>query len=407
MDESAVVAFKPKLLSMLDGLHAMGEAFSNVFVQHGIHLLMVLYMLSVAWILVEIVLDDDHLASGISKLTKKTMLFVFCWSILLGWAPKDDGGGMEEGSLMEISVKDFFFHTSVAMSDEIGRVGAARAGVEGCGDDATCAIVELYSTAIVNVLKYPMARRLLQLDQVERYASDAAGGGAAGWVAGKAALGWENLKSLIPGLSSGDGILIQLLSHLFSFATSLILIWSLATFVFVVNLGDIMIYTALAFGPLLMCFILLERFSCLGGLPCGWFTLGMAGMFYKAVATFLAFLAVGCVKLVAFYATSPEGAQDSALLIALFLIFFSWVAKEIIESTGSFVSALVGGPSMSSDGGTVFVSFVNRVARGGAGGGGKKQPPSNPPGNHPQQRNPTPAGTGGGSISATGRRGTM
>ncbi len=407
MDESAIIAFKPKLLSMLDGLHAMGEAFSNVFVQHGIHLLMVLYTLSMAWLLVEILLDDDKISTAISKMVKKTMLMVFVWSLLLGWAQKDDGGGMEQGAFMGISVKDFFFHTSVAISDEIGRVGAMRTGVEGCGEDATCAVVELYSTAIVNVLKYPMARRLLQLDQAEKAASEAAGGGALGWVAGKAALGWENLKSVIPGMTSGDGMLVTLVSHLFSFATALLLVWSLATFVFVVNLGDIMMYTAICFGPLLLPFILLERFSCLGSLPCGWFTLAMSGMFYKAVATFLAFLAVGCIQLVVLYSASPEGAQDSAILVSLFLIFFSWVGKEIIESTGNFVSALVGGPAMGSDGGNVFVSFVNRAARGATGGGSKKQPPSNPPGNHPQQRNPKPAGTGGGSIGAAGRRGTM
>lgn len=179
--------------------------------------------------------------------------------------------------------------------------------------------------------------------------------------------GYKNLTEIGSALNPVTIIketLESFVSLLIICLTSFFILWSLLTFVFVLNAGQIILYVGLAVGPILIPFLLIESLSFLFN---GWLRLMISAALYKVIAVIIGVIVLGTIDYIVLYSQTVNAGTDSPIFLSLMVLFYAMLGKQLIGLSDNIASSLAsGGASSGGDGGSTTI--LSRAGRGGAQG---------------------------------------
>lgn len=146
--------------------------------------------------------------------------------------------------------------------------------------------------------------------------------------------------------------------------TSFFILWSLLTFVFILNAGQVMLYVGLAVGPILIPFLLIENLSFLFN---GWLRFMISAALFKVIAVIIGVIVMGTIDYIVLYSQSVNAGTDSPIFLSLMVLFYAMLGKQLMGLSDNIASSLAsGGGSSGGDGGSTTI--LTRAGRGGAQG---------------------------------------
>lgn len=146
--------------------------------------------------------------------------------------------------------------------------------------------------------------------------------------------------------------------------TAFFILWSLLTFVFILNAGQVMLYVGLAVGPILIPFLLIDQLNFLFN---GWLRFMISAALYKVIAVIIGVIALGTIDYIVLYSQSVNAGTDSPIFLSLMVLFYAMLGKQLIGLSDNISSSLAGGGGSSGgDGGSTTI--LTRAGRGGAQG---------------------------------------
>lgn len=211
----------------------------------------------------------------------------------------------------------------------------------------------------------------------------------------------EKLSNSIPGVSFGKKVVQRvadgksvtnavvetafepiniLISTVILLLAAFFILWSLLTFVFILNAGQVMMYVGLALGPILIPFLLIPSLAFLFD---GWLRFMISAALYKVIAVLIGLLAMGAINQVVGYAASV---QENLIFMSLLILFFAMLGKQLMGLADNMASAIASGGANSGgsgDAGKLIMMAPTGSGYKGNGGGGSL--PS--------------SGSGGGAVS--------
>lgn len=343
-------SFKSIINQTLMAMKTSGADMAGVLVPDGQHLLLILFSIVAAWSLLSMLVGDGDLAEVIGKLTKTFLITMFCSTLLVGWTSTSNGVGITSN----ISIASFFIDGIGGLADKF--VGQDK--------ELTDEVVTKFFNAIDHVNNVP--------SQNDSKIAKSILSGIGAWIGGNFAL--SAAQAAAPNDQSVGGLVADSLgAALISFLVDIVLILALVSFVFVLNAGMVMMLVGLAIGPILVPFMIFKPASFLFE---GWLKLMISGGLYKVIASITALICLGSLDAMDKIGKAGTGsANDSATFIALLMLFFAWLAKELMGETRSIVSGLVGGNGIGIDHGPRLMMIVQKVGRGvGSFAGRGRQP---------------------------------
>lgn len=144
--------------------------------------------------------------------------------------------------------------------------------------------------------------------------------------------------------------------------TSFFILWSLLTFVFILNAGQVMLYVGLAVGPVLIPFLLVNSLSFLFN---GWLRFMISAALYKVIAVIVGVVVLGTIDNIVLYAQNVNAGTDSPVFLSMMVLFYALLAKQLMGLSDNMASTIAsGGANSGGDGGST--SIITRGGRGGA-----------------------------------------
>jgi type IV secretory pathway VirB6-like protein len=297
-------------------------------------------------------------------ITKLAFTWMFLASMLGAWTSPGTSGGV----MKDISVSGFFLNSIPGIANKFTK-----------GQNATEIVVDKHVVAMGNAFKVLLKEQQYEPKPDEGLSSKILNYGK-NLVLEK--LQWAFMVEDAVGLIISSVILIV--------AAGFIL-WSLLTFVFVLNAGQVMLYIGLALGPLLIPFLLIPNLSFLFN---GWLRFMISAALYKIIAVLVALLALGTIDQVATYSSSMATKDESIIFLSLMVLFFAMLGKQLMGLADNMSSSLATGGSNSGGAGdsSKLVMFAGRMGGGGGKSAGKasaKEGSPNTESNSPVKPKPT------------------
>lgn len=286
-------------------------------------------------------------------LTKQTLLWVILASMLAAWTSPASTGVMRD-----VSVAGFFTQIIPSISEKFTP-----------NHNATAEIVDKYVGAMSNVFKV-----ILNEEDVAR--PDEGYGtkiynSSKKWLVDRLQFGY-----IFEFLELATAKLIVVVAAFF-------IMWSLLSFVFVLNAGQIMLYLGLALGPILIPFLLIPNLSFLFN---GWLRFMIAASLFKIIAVLVALLALGTIDQISIYAMHMKSKDESMIFLSLMVLFFAMLGKQMMGMVDNISSSLASGGANSGGTGdsSKLVMFASRMGGGAKGGnkGGSNETSRNRGGNN-------------------------
>jgi len=305
----------------------------------GFQLLSILMVIMVLYHMIIFMLDGN--GRVMVDLTKLAVTWVFLASMLAAWtSPATTGGVMKD-----VSVAGFFLNAIPSIANKFTK-----------NQNATEIIVDKHVVAMGNAFKVLLKEQQYEPKPDEGLSSKILNYGK-NWVQDK--LQWAFLVEDAVGLIISSVILIV--------AAGFIL-WSLLTFVFVLNAGQVMLYIGLALGPLLIPFLLIPSLSFLFN---GWIRFMISAALYKIIAVLVALLALGTIDQVATYSSNMATKDESIIFLSLMVLFFAMLGKQLMGLADNMSSSLATGGSSSGGAGdsSKLLMFASRMSGGKSGSG--------------------------------------
>lgn len=277
----------------------------------GFKLLGVLFLIMVFYNIILFMLEGS--GRIMVDITKLTITWVILASMIAAWTSPAASGVMKN-----VSVAGFFLNTIPGMSDTFTK-----------DQRATETIVAKHVESMGNAF-----RVLLKEQRVGQEARESADDSMwdRTWRSAKmATFGW------FMALQDGLGVLIS--SIILLIACGFIL-WSLLTFVFVLNAGQVMLYIGLALGPILVPFLLVDSLSFLFN---GWLRFMISAALYKVIAVLVAILALGAVDQVSLYSKDVATGDESIYFLSLMVLFFAMLGKQLMGMASNIATTLASG----------------------------------------------------------------
>lgn len=308
----------------------------------GFKLLAVLFGIMIFYNVVIFMLEGS--GKIMVDLTKLTITWMILASMLAAWTSPASTGVMRD-----LSVAGFFLKTIPDLSDSFTK-----------GNTPTAEIVDKHVQAMGNVFKVLLKKQdfepLPGESQIEPK-----GLGSKLISVGEGV--WDTIKQ--PFLLMNDAVSLIISSLLLVIAAFFIL-WSLLTFVFILNAGQVMLYIGLALGPVLIPFLLISSLSFLFN---GWLRFMIAAALYKVVAVLVALLALGTIDRISTYSSGMATKDESMIFLSLMVLFFAMLGKQLMGLADNMASTLATGGANSGGAGdsSKLVMFGTRMQGSRAG----------------------------------------
>lgn len=324
----SLTAIKPVITDVLQALDAVGVSMAAAMGGiggHGFMLLSVLFGIMFFYQVFLFMLDAD--SKIMVDITKLTMTWAILAAMLAGWTSPI--GGI--GPTSTISVSGFFLKAIPSISEKFTG-----------GNDATPTIVDLHAAAITSlfrVLSPPEESKQKISDKLINAVPIFGFSTVAHAISGIAATGnaFENSDFFSKVVS----VLLLLLAAFFT-------LWSLLTYVFVLNAGQLMMYVGLGLGPILIPFLLIPKLSFLFD---GWLKFMISASLYKVVAVMVGLLAIGTLNVIVGYANAASTSDESIIFLSLMVLFFAMLGKQMMGLADNMASSLASGGSSSGGAG--------------------------------------------------------
>lgn len=312
----------------------------------GFQLLGILLVIMVLYHMIIFMLDGN--GRVMVDLTKLAFTWLFLASMLAAWSSP----ATSDGVMKNVSVSGFFLNAIPSIANKFTK-----------NQNATEVIVENHVLAMGNAFRVLLKEQLITPELDLESSSKAVGIGAKLKVwAGNYV---DEMK--MPFLIMHDFVGVFISSLILIVAVGFIL-WSLLTFVFVLNAGQVMLYIGLALGPILIPFLLIPNLSFLFN---GWLRFMISAALYKIIAVLVALLALGTINQIATYSASMATKDESIIFLSLMVLFFSMLGKQLMGLADNIASSLATGGANSGGAGdsSKLVMFGSRM--GGSKGGSK------------------------------------
>lgn len=301
----------------------------------GFQLLGILFVIMFLYHVIIFMLEGN--SKVMVDLTKLTLLWVIIASMLAAWTSPASTGVMRD-----VSVAGFFSQIIPSISEKFTP-----------NQDATAEIVDKYVGAMGNVFKV-----ILNEEDVAR-PDEGLGtkiyNSTKKWLEDRLQIGY-----IFEILELAAAKLIIVVAAFF-------IMWSLLTFVFVLNAGQIMLYIGLAIGPILIPFLLIPNLCFLFN---GWLRFMISAALFKIIAVLVALLALGTIDQITNYAMHMKTKDESMIFLSLMVLFFAMLGKQMMGMVDNISSSLASGGANSGGAGdsSKLVMFASRMGGGGKGG---------------------------------------
>lgn len=308
-----------------DVLHSLDVAGSEMIGKLGgadglgFKLLLVLFGIMFFYKVIIFMIDSSQ--KIMVDVTKLLITFSILASMLAGWTSPINS---------TVSVSGFFLNTIPAVAE-----------VFTDDKNPTSEIVDLHSNAILELYKVISPDDGKEVSIVNRMINALPGVGFAKKVASGVVNGKGVGEAVVDTAFEPINILISTVILLIA---AFFILWSLLTFVFVLNAGQVMLYIGLALGPILIPFLLIPNLSFLFN---GWLKFMISAALYKVIAVLVGMLAIGTVKQIVVYASGAGHEGESLIFMSLMVLFFSMLAKQLMGLADNMASSLATGGANS------------------------------------------------------------
>ncbi len=308
-------------------------------------------------------------------LTKLTITWVFLASMLAAWTTPATTGGV----MKDVSVSGFFLNAIPELANKFTK-----------DQNATEVVVQKHVEAMGNAFKVLLKEQKYEPSPDEGLGSKIMNYGKE-WVQSK--------LEILFVLHDAVGLII---SSLILIIASGFILWSLLTFVFVLNAGQVMLYVGLALGPILIPFLLIPNLSFMFN---GWLRFMISAALYKVIAVLVALLALGTINKIADYSANMATKDESIIFLSLMVLFFAMLGKQLMGLADNMASSLATGGANSGGAGdsSKLVMFGSRMS-GSKGGSKSDSNSSNGNGNGNGNGSGNRSGSGSDSGSKTGSK---
>lgn len=270
-------------------------------------------------------------------LTKLLLTWALLASMLIGWTGATGG----EGPMSSVSVKEFFLVAIPSIADEFTG-----------GRDPTAEVVDKHVQAIgalYTFLSPPENSSQSIVDKIINVVPMVGFSAIAHYAMGTEATG---------NALENAGWLSILVSTVLVILSAFFVLWSLMTFVFVLNAGQMMMYVGLAIGPILIPFLLIPKLSFLFD---GWMKFMISASLFKVIAVLVGLLAMAIVDGIVRYSVDTSTASENLIFLSLMILFFSMLGKHMMGMADNIAQALATGGTSAGDGG--HTSIITVAAR--------------------------------------------
>lgn len=274
--------------------------------------------------------------------TRQTIVFSVLATMLAGWS----------SPVSNFSVSGFFLNSIPAIAENF---------TPGAGNP-TPQIVDKHVDAIFSLFQVIAPDDGKEVGTLEKLSNAIPG----------VAFGKKVAKGIVDGKGVGDAVIDTtfepiniLISTVILLVAAFFILWSLLTFVFILNAGQVMMYVGLALGPILIPFLLIPNLSFLFD---GWLKFMISAALYKVIAVLIGLLAMGAINQVVGYAASV---QENLIFMSLLILFFAMLGKQLMGLADNMASAIASGGANS--GGTGDASKIIMMAPRGVGYKSKKR----------------------------------
>lgn len=307
----------------------------------GFQLLGILLVIMVLYHMIIFMLDGN--GRVMVDLTKLAITWMFLASMLAAWTTPATTGGV----MKDVSVAGFFLNAIPSIADKFTK-----------NQNATQVIVDKHVAAMGNAFKVILKEQQYEPKPDEGLGSKIINYGK-NWVQEK--IQWAFIVEDAVGL---------IISTLILIVASGFILWSLLTFVFVLNAGQVMLYIGLAIGPILIPFLLIPKLSFLFD---GWLRFMISAALYKIIAVLVALLALGTIDHIATYSANMATKDESIIFLSLMVLFFAMLGKQLMGLADNISTSLSSGGANSGGAGdsSKLVMFGSRMGGGGGKGGSK------------------------------------
>jgi len=303
----------------------------------GFKLLIILFSIMFFYRIIMFMIDTNE--KIMVELTRSMILFSILGALLAGWTSPVKG----------FSVSGFFLNTIPAISEAFGS-----------GGNPTSEIVDKHSKAILSLYQVVAPPDGAESNTLQKLSDSIPG----------VAFGKKVAEGVVQGKGVGDSVIDAafepiniLISTILLLIAAFFILWSLLTFVFILNAGQVMLYVGLALGPILIPFLLIPNLAFLFD---GWLRFMINAALYKVVAVLVGLLSMGAINHVVSYAASV---QEDLIFMSLFILFFAMLGKQLMGLADNMASAIASGGANS--GGTGDASKIIMMAPRGVGYKGK------------------------------------
>lgn len=306
----------------------------------GFQLLSILLVIMVLYHMIIFMLDGN--GRVMVDLTKLAITWVFLASMLAAWtSPATTGGVMKD-----VSVSGFFLNAIPGIANKFTK-----------NQNATEVIVDKHVVAMGNAFKVLLKEQQYEPTPDEGLGSKILNYGK-NWVQDKIQLAFL--------VEDAVGLII---STLILIVASGFILWSLLTFVFVLNAGQVMLYIGLALGPILIPFLLIPNLSFMFN---GWLRFMISAALYKIIAVLVALLALGTIDHIANYSANMATKDESIIFLSLMVLFFAMLGKQLMGLADNISTSLASGGANSGGAGDAskLVMFGSRMSGGKSGSKG-------------------------------------
>jgi hypothetical protein len=258
----------------------------------------------------------DSNARVMVDLTKLTITWALLSALLIGWTAPMGGSGPTSS----VSVSGFFLKAIPSMAEKFTG-----------GEDPTPKIVDMHANAIMNLYKVLSPKQDSTQSISDRL------------VNAVPIFGFSQVVHFATGSTNTDnqpGMFSVLISVVLLLIAAFFILWSLLTFVFVLNAGTMMLYVGLGIGPMLIPFLLVPKLSFLFD---GWLKFMISASLYKVIAVMVGILSIGTVDVIVRYSNSVAGAGESVIFLSLMILFFAMLGKQMMGLADNIATSLASG----------------------------------------------------------------
>lgn len=321
------------ITSVMDAMNVAGDQIAFAFLKNGLFdstagiLLVIFFTLNIIYQIINMILGDG--SQAMAKSVRALVVTVAIFFVFSSW-----------GQINQWS-KDIPNHLSEKVTDSVPSLA---------GKDATALVIDKYATSIFSMYKAAFP----DSSSEERNTS----------MATSIMHAMQPWTMFIPdgeegvGDTVGAGWIATIISLIIIIAAMGFVLFSLISFVFILNVGTMMLAVGMCIGPMLLPFIV---FPAGDGPARAWVKYMFAACFYKVIAVIIAVLSLVTIDFVVEYSARASSKEDSIIFIAMIIFFYAALAAKMMGRADNIASAFAGSSTSIGDGASNIMGAISRM----------------------------------------------